>query len=328
MTKAHHQGKSTTSRSPVKFAKRLSMTYSRRELDLPAECGRAIKCVAIVVSLALGPPDRAIAGTIPADDAVVLAVLPTALLRHRESSSGAASEPRDAAEALQLVRVYLDADADSGDARYLDRAENLLDTWSMKSTAELPIAVLMARAEVAQRAHRFDEARAALDTVLERAPDHAQARVTRAYVLMAQGESRAALEDCNSLRGASVLSAVNCVCRAQGLTGEAGRAYEDVKVALNRAKRGAVWGDAELFELSLTAADLAERLGLNDEAATHHRFALALAPKSAFAQSAYADFLLLRGDAATAYALIAADDERLGLQVRRAIAAKQLGHTD
>src|SRR5262245_51111576 len=307
------------------------MTHFLREPSRRPRFVRAVGLLAMTMSLALAPLDRAIAGTIPANDDVVLAVLPATLVQHLEFASlrrQVASEPRDVSTALQLVRVYLDADADSGDARYLDRAENLLDTWSMKSTAELPIAVLMARAEVAQRAHRFDEARAALDTVLERAPGHAQARVTRAYVLMAQGESRAALEDCNSLRGASVLSAVNCVCRAQGLTGEAGRAYEDVKVALNRARRGAVRGDAELFELSLTAADLAERLGLNDEAATHHRFALALAPKSAFAQSAYADFLLLRGDAATAYALIAADDERLGLQVRRAIAAKQLGHTD
>jgi hypothetical protein len=38
--------------------------------------------------------------------------------------------------------------------------------------------------------------------------------------------------------------------------------------------------------------------------------------------------LLHQRDAAAAYALIAADDERLGLQVRRAIAAKRLGRTD
>jgi hypothetical protein len=80
--------------------------------------------------------------------------------------------------------------------------------------------------------------------------------------------------------------------------------------------------------LSLTAADLAERLGLNEAAAAHYRVALAVSRQSAFVQSAYADLLLERRDAATAYTLIAADDERLGLQVRRAIAAKRLGRPD
>src|SRR4029453_11872862 len=127
MTKVHHQGKSTTSHSQSKFAKRRSMTYFRPEpIDWLAEGARAMRSWAFVVSRTLGPPGGAIAGPTPADDAVVLAVLPTALVRHRDSSREDSSEPRDAAEALQRIRVYLDADAESGDARYLDRAESLL----------------------------------------------------------------------------------------------------------------------------------------------------------------------------------------------------------
>ena len=101
------------------------MMYSRPESDWLAGCARAVKWLAICVSLALGPPGRAIAGTIPAADTVVLAVLPAALVQHRELLQGVSSEPRDVANTLQRVRVYLDADADSGDARYLDHAQNL-----------------------------------------------------------------------------------------------------------------------------------------------------------------------------------------------------------
>jgi thioredoxin-like negative regulator of GroEL len=284
----------------------------------------------MMLSLALVPPDRAIAGTVPTDDDVVLAVLPTTLAQHREFASlrqHVTSEPRDVSATLQLVRLYLDADADSGDASYLDRAENLLSAWPTRAAAQ-PTEILMARAEVAQRAHRFDEAEVMLGAVLDRDPDHRQAHLTRAYVRIAQGRSRAALEDCVSLGGEQTLTATNCVCRVRGATGEARRAYEDAQIALSDARRAGVWGNAELQELTLTGADLAERLGANDSASAHYRLALAIAPKSAFVQSAYADLLLRHGDAATAFALIAADDERLGLQVRRAIAAKQLGRAD
>jgi Tfp pilus assembly protein PilF len=289
---------------------------------------RAVKWLTVVVSLALVPPLRTAAGTIPADDAVVLAVLPTALVRHREASSGVSNPAHDVDATLRLVRLYLDADADSGDARYLDRAEGLLEAWPVRAPRELPTAILLAHAEIAQRAHRFDEARAALGDLLGREPDHGQAHLMRAYVLIAQGDSRAALEDCDRLRVVSAIDAVNCACRVRGLTGEAGRAYTDVVDALKRARRAAMSGEAGLREFSLTAADLAERLGLTENARAHYRLALAIAPNSAFTQSAYADFLLEERDAAAAHALIAADDERLGLQVRRAIAAKRLGRAD
>src|SRR5262249_5851445 len=157
-----------------------------------------------------------------------------------------------------------------------------------------PNEILMARAEVAQRAHRFDEARVALDAVLAREPNHAQAHLTRAYVKLAQGHGRAAFEDCVSLDVAQTRSAVNCIARVRGVTGEARRAYEDVRIALDDAKHAGVRDNAALRELSLTAADLAERLGDNDSAAAHYRLALAIAPTSAFAQSAYADLLLER----------------------------------
>ena len=85
------------------------MTYFR--FRWCARCAGAAKGLAIVMSLALHLPG-ANAGTIPADDAVVLAVLPTAVVRHREFSS--AASPRDVAATLQQVRAYLDADADSG----------------------------------------------------------------------------------------------------------------------------------------------------------------------------------------------------------------------
>jgi hypothetical protein len=104
-----------TSRSRFKLTTMRSMTHSRHKPSWVAGCAGAVQWLAIIASLALGPPLRAIAGTIPANDAVVLAVLPTALAQQREFSRS--NEPRDVGATLQLVRLYLDADADSGDAR-------------------------------------------------------------------------------------------------------------------------------------------------------------------------------------------------------------------
>jgi thioredoxin-like negative regulator of GroEL len=307
------------------------MTRFPRDRTVWRTPARAAEWLAmLMMSLALVPLARAYAGMVPADDDVVLAVLPAALVEHREVASLrtlVSNEPRDLPATLQLVRLYLDADADTGDASYLDRAENLLNAWPT-STAQVPNEILMARAEVAQRAHRFDEADVALAAVLDREPNHRQARLTRAYVRIARGESRAALEDCASLDREQTPRVVNCVCRVRGLTGEASRAYDDIQRSLRDATHAGVWGNAELLELALTAADLAERLGADERASAHYRLALAVAPKNAFVQSAYADLLLARGDAATAFALIAWDDERLGLQVWRAIAAQRLGRSD
>src|SRR5262245_24209515 len=256
MTRVISRGNSTMSGFPREFPTKVrSMMHSRRK----RRGGRAVQWLAIVMSLALAPSVRTNAGTIPANDDVLLATLPTVLVQQRESSRRAANAPCDVGATLKLVRVYLDADADSCDERYLDLAQELLAAWPVQCVRDSPSAILLAHAEIAQRAHRFDEARAALRTVLEREPDNVQALLMRAYVLITQGDSRAALEDCYRLRTLAAIDAVNCAARIRGLTGEAGRAYQDVLAELDRVKRAGLLGK-ELRELALTAADLAERL--------------------------------------------------------------------
>ena len=81
----------------------------------------------------------------------------------------------------------------------------------------------------------------------------------------------------------SAVGAANCAIRARGLTGEAGRAYQEVQAGLESCQGAVRCGESsDFFELSLTAADLAERLGSNAAAAAHYRLALAIAPRERF----------------------------------------------
>jgi hypothetical protein len=75
-------------------------------------------------------------------------------------------DPHDVSRAVKLSEAYLDYGRDTGDARYLGRAEAVIAPWLGDSPA--PIPALLVHATILQSRHYFVEARAQLRSILGR----------------------------------------------------------------------------------------------------------------------------------------------------------------
>ncbi|MEP6609269.1 MAG: hypothetical protein ABJA83_11390 [Burkholderiaceae bacterium] len=128
------------------------------------------------------------------------------------------------AQRIDSARRLIQAGRVSGDPRTLGYAEAQLS--GLPETGAIGVESLVLRATIEQSRHRFDAARALLDRALEQAPDHVQARLTRATVAHVRGDLNSAQADCDALiKGAP---AVAVICRAIGdsLSGNNARALK------------------------------------------------------------------------------------------------------
>jgi Tfp pilus assembly protein PilF len=197
-------------------------------------------------------------------------------------------DPHDVMRAVKLSEAYLDYGRDTGDARYLGRAEAVITPWLARSPA--PIPALLVHATILQSRHYFVEARAQLHSILERDSDNAQAWLTLATVAQVQGDMRSARQACAHLLASSdPLIPGACLSSLNAATGNADNAYR-VLTALwpqARAEPAAVqsWMQGIL-------ADTAKYLGDEAAADLHFHLALQLTPEDNFLLADYGDFLL------------------------------------
>jgi len=260
---------------------------------------------------------------LPADDAVVLERLPEkgdpALRDLKRMRAVLAATPRSLEVAATVARHAIDASRATGDPRFLGQAQASLSPWW--SLPEAPPVVVLLRATIRQSQHDFDGALADLDMLLRADPRAAQPRLTRATVLTVLGRYAEARADCRQLAGvAAPLVVAGCLAAPVSLSGEADRAYADLLRALERPGT-----DAGTVEWALTlAAEIAARRGDPAAAERHFRAALALDASDAYLKGAFADFLLDRGRAREALALVSDDGKNDALLLRRVLAERQL----
>lgn len=265
---------------------------------------------------------------LPSDDAQVLER--SSVRRHNPDDARLlalrarlAQRPTDAVTAATLARLYLQRARSQADPRYLGYTQAVLAPWS--KTAQPPTEIQLLRATAAQSLHDFDAALLDLDIILQRQPQHAQARLTRATVYQARGELPAARADCEQLAAAaSAVIADTCIATVDSLSGHAARAYTQVaKWRAQRAEPALVpWLDGLL-------AEFAQRTGSNNAAAEqHYRDALAATPDDAYLLAAFADFLLDQARAHEVVALLRDKTRADGLLLRYALARQQLHATD
>lgn len=234
-------------------------------------------------------------------------------------------QPKDAATAAALARIYLQRARTQSDPRYLGYTQAVLAPWS--GATQPPLEIQLLRATAAQSLHDFDTALRDLDNILQRQPQHAQARLTRATVHQARGELGSARADCEQLlRVASALIAETCIATVDALSGQAARSY--ARVATLRAQLAdqqsafAPWLDGLL-------AEFADRSGNNDAAAEkHYRAALATTPDDAYLLAAFTDFLLDHARASEVVGLLQDKTRADGLLLRYALAQQQLRSPD
>lgn len=238
-----------------------------------------------------------------------------------------AKQPTDATAAAALARLYLQRARTESDPRYLGYTQAVLAPWS--KVARPPIEIQLLRATAAQSLHDFDAALHELDIILQRQPQHAQARLTRATVYQARGNLPAARADCEQLIHVTrAVIAESCIATVDALNGEVARSY--ARVATLRAQLTNQEQARELVPwLEGLLAEFAARAGTNDALAEQHfRAALAATPDDAYLLAAFADFLLDHARANDVVALLQDKTRADGLLLRYALAKQYLHAPD
>lgn len=287
---------------------------------MPALSGpRLVRGLFFAGALVLAQP-AATAPYVPRSDAEVLGTLPPGA----PSASRPAVAPRDPGAAVALARSHIERARATGDPRFLGYAEGVLAPWW--NDAAPPAPVLLLRATVLQARHRFDLALRDLDALLRLQPRNAQAWLTRATILRVQGRFTDALASCAKLDGLThALVTDLCGASVRALAGELPAMAAALETLAPESETQApgvrAWYLAE-------RAELAERLGNDDQALALYRQALAQGVADPLLRAAAADLLLRRGRADEALALIGTDVQADVLRLRLALARRALGRPD
>ncbi len=259
---------------------------------------------------------------VPDRDDVVVATLPATVREAgapelRALKAAFAKKPDDVLLAARLARHYVELGRVSGDPRFAGYAQAVLSPWWSK--ADAPEDVLILRAVLAQRLHRFDAALIDLGRVLESNPRSAQALLTRATVYQVQGRFPAAGADCDRLHGLVPMPYVAaCTTAVAAATGQLRAAYD----ALLSVRRDVSPTDTDTAAwLDGLLAEMAERGGRLREAERHYRNALEAAPDDQYLLAAFSDFLLDRDRPREVLALLRERRAADPLLLRYALAA-------
>ncbi len=248
---------------------------------------------------------------VPSDDSIVLErqTAPrqtvAGLRALREQQRQLTANPNDLDEAAAFAHAAIALGRAEADPRYFGYAESALRPWT--ALAEPPPAVRLLRATLFQQRHDFAGALSDLDALIAADGADAQARLTRAVVLMVQGRPTDALHDCAALVArAGFLTTATCIARARSLDGHAETARGTLNTAL--ANAGVVSVEEKIWGLT-TAAELAQRRGDSADAEARFRAAFeslgAADRRDPYLLTAWADFLLERDRAEEARSALA-----------------------
>ncbi len=263
---------------------------------------------------------------IPASDHEILERLPykssDANQREIRKMSQALRETPDNAElAVELARRHIEQGRATSDPRFFGYARAALSYWWEANDA--PIEILVLRATLHQNQHRFDQALLDLNLALGRAPQHSQARLTKAVVLQVRGEFDAAMQECRALGlRAELIVTTTCIASVQSLSGDLAGSY--ARLTSMSQQMPSQSPALRAWVLSYLA-DMAARLGQWQAAEARYREALAADPSDAFLLGAYADLLLDRKRPQEAAKLLQGQERADGLLLRLALAQRATG---
>lgn len=269
---------------------------------------------------------------VPSDDAEVLEHVATARaeadnVRALNAQRRAlAAHPDDLPAAVAYARRAIELGRATADPRYHGQAESALKPWL--SLADPPPVIRLLRATLRQQRHDFVGAIADLDQLIIRNSGDAQARLTRATILMVQGRPADALTDCNALIAAhgDLIAAATCIASVRSLDGHASAAIEVLTATL--AESANAPPGEQLWALT-ALAEIEARQGRDADAGKHFEAAINLLRASGehdpYLLTAYADYLLAAGRAAEARELTQDTRQIDNLLLRLALAQAALG---
>jgi len=198
-------------------------------------------------------------------------------------------QPNNVQLASELARYYLQQgkEKDSDQDLYLFLAQETLQIWWDQPNP--PVEVLSLRAHIYQALHQFSLARADLQLLLKKQPNHPNAAFSLAMLQQIQGDYQQALASCKSLlKTRQLMLSSLCQASVQSVNGQAQQAYKVLKVFLTQMPANDQWRQWTLTAL----ADTANRLGDSEAAEQYYQQAFAIPTQDAYLKVRYADFLL------------------------------------
>ena len=261
---------------------------------------------------------------LPSDDAQILQRLPNVLFEKSAQNfrSELQQQPADINRSLALVQQYIQQSRNSGDPRYLGRAEAVLDT--VFETQPLPVPVFVMRAILRQANHEFELALQDLNTAIRLDPGYAQAWLTRASIFQVRGDYSQARNDCQQLaKLRQYLVAQVCMAEIASLSGQASQAAQMLK---HLAKQLPANDTNNRQWIEGLLADIMTRQDDMHAAEQHYVTALKITAPDMFLLTSYADFLLDQNRPQEVITLLLAHQAADAALLRLAIAANRIQH--
>ena len=268
---------------------------------------RLIECLLVLMallSLAITPISvNAADGERPAAPDTVVATLSdsvVALAASVRQSERLGEKNFDAGSYLQAVFNTYELATRNNDARAYGHTLQLLQQWP--SAQPMPDTARLIKAAALQHSHHFDAAAAELAHIPAQSPARHSAAQMLAQISLTAGHYDAAIKACDELRdrGAALL-ALNCQTQIDGLTGDANHALTQLRTLLAQDSLA----PAMRLEFLLTAADIANRLAMNEQAQQYYQAALQLAPDNNYLIISYSDWLMRESNPGAVLALLA-----------------------
>ncbi len=270
---------------------------------------------------------------VPLRDDEVLETLPKRLLESRgeiqRMRRELAARPGDAQLAARVAGELVRLARASDDPRLYGHARAAIARWWDDPAA--PSGVLLIRAKLKETDHDYRAALADLELLLAREPGQVQALQVQALVETASvalvvadfGRATAAADALERVAGP--MQAVFARAPLLARTGRAGEAYDlygrHLAELRERSPGVVAW-------VETARGEIAEMLGRLEAAERHYRAALAADQSDRYLMRALADFLLDRGRAPEAMALLENHTADTGVLLAYAIAAKQSGKAE
>ncbi len=229
------------------------------------------------------------------------------------------ASPEDVSLAVSLATLYIEKGRTQSDPRYFGYAQAALAPWWQAVAPPVPVRV--ARAEIAQWQHAFDQAIADLLAVVRKDSRNARAWLLLANTYLVQGRTHKAAAACSALaKTANQSIASLCYAGVMNRTGRAAQSYALLQVEQRQFQSGAL-----LQWLLTTQAEAALMQGHAAQAERAFARAMTTPRRDPYLLAAYADFLLDEQRYAEVLALLRREDSDQSLLLRSAIAAKKLG---
>lgn len=256
----------------------------------------------------------------PSRDVVVLSAEQAATA----TAANAPSRPASLSPAalVRELRALIDLSRATGSPRPLGLAVGLLDRLPQ---AQWTADVYLMRATINQRLHRFDQAEADLDRVLELQPNNRQAWLTRYSIALVRDDLVAAGRACEQLgQGRPDLLAESCAQELASFAAQPNEAFERLRQALEGSNSAsAIERDYAL----VTLADMAARLEL-PQTGVYWQRSLMQNPDDLYRRARYADWLLSQGQNEKALQITNDFNDVDTLAVLNAIAMTRLNHPE